>query len=230
MPARLATLALVLALAPRLATGQEFPPAGEGAKLFEGEPLRVWTFPIGAAAGLGWPAGHMHDNLLFKDAFSGLKALQLDAGVAYKGVGVSLVYRRGLAKAGKVWCPATESCTASFDSIGGAIMIHPSEMGPKQGFGRVDFRLGVGGAQDVGEVKVSSTGEVKRVTGWDIFEIVTIGSKLGDATSRLSLGVWAAFHLQSFDKYEPASLGNPVQDKNPNTPILFELGVRFGFD
>ncbi len=227
MHARLATLVLTLALAPHLAAGQEFPPPEQGAKLHEGEPFRLWTFPLGVAVGKGWPGGHMHDNLLFKDVFADLNALQLDGGIAYKAVGVSLVYRRGWAKAGKVWCPAPESCEASFDSFGGALMLHVSEMNKSAGFGRGTFKIGIGFAQNTGEVKLDATGETKRVTGWDLYEIVVIGSKLGDMTSRFNLGAWASFHFVSFDK---STLGNPATDKNSNTPILFELGVRLGFE
>lgn len=228
MSARAATFVLALSLLPRLSAAQEFPPPDDAAKLHEGEPLRVWSFPIGIGGGRGWPAGHMHDNLKFTEAFSSLNALQLDAGVAYKAVGVSFVYRRGFATAGDLWCTAGQSCTAKLDSIGGALLVHPTEMGRSPS--RVSFKIGVGFAQNEGEVKVDGAAQARRVTGWSLYEITSVGAKLGDVTSRLSLGGYAMLHFMSFEKYEPASLDNAAEDKNPNTPILFELGVRLGFD
>lgn len=222
----LAPAALALALGAAPAGAQEFPPPEEAARLGEGEAPRAWSFPVGVGVGYGLPFGTMQDNQKLGDVFGSMRTLQIDAGIAYRGGGISLFHRRGFGTAGDdpEWCPPGETCDTRFDATGGMIFFAL----PTSAMSRVRPRIGIGFALDTGEVKDAA--DTRRAKGWELFEFVSVSAALGDVTSRVGLGGFLVIHMMSLETYEPQALKQPGTPVEANLPIFAEVGIRLSFD
>ncbi len=218
-----APVALAASLLAARAVAQEFPPPAEAAQLSQATPGRSWRVPLGVGLSYALPTGSIDEKTLkLADAFGGGPTLRLDAGLAVESVGLSFVWRRGFLSAGEKWCPTGQSCTARFDSVGGALTVASAKNEA------VAPLLMIGGATDEGEVKWS--GGFQRITGWEVFLSLFVGGRLGDASSPWKLGGYFDARIMSLDTVETPAGKTKLPVATSGMPTFFELGLRAAFD
>ncbi|MGB8932250.1 MAG: hypothetical protein WCC48_13485 [Anaeromyxobacteraceae bacterium] len=213
----------VLVVLPVRDLAQEFPPPEQAARVRDGDEARPVKFPIGVTVGVGFPAGDVVEGQAFKDTFASLRSLRLDAGIAGENAGVGFVYRYGDATVADRRCPAGDSCTGTFKTVGGALLLMPG--GTKESVIPI---LSIGGGTTTGEI-LRSAGDFERYTGWELFTTLSVNWRLGDASSPFGLGFSIAGHMMSLGHEETPAGKVELPVAKTGTPTWIELGVRASF-
>lgn len=185
-------------------------------------PRRSWRVPLGAGVSYAVPAGSISRDLALSDAFGSGPTVRLDAGLAYRLVGASLVWRRGFVSAGSQWCPVGAACSARFDAMGAAVTLSPRWDEAFSPF------LMLGAALDQGEVRWS--GSFRRATGRELFASLFMGPRLGSAASPWRIGGYLDLRAVQLDRVETPAGRAAIPASSPGRALWFELGVRASFD
>lgn len=219
-------LLAVLALAPRLAAAQDFPPLEETGRLHLGD-QRPDIGPI-LGVGIGWGGPF---NLNFDGTRSVLQDFKAGrfvhgmAGVRFGGFGLAALLRRGepgVARSPEA-CPPQGGCTATSAQNGGLVMFN-SAGDP----GSPVLAIGVGFWMDQTEITDASGAFFRRYEGWGLFEYFSVEARIGGPTSHVGLGGYGLLGLFSpTRKVEPA--GTTSLDATSDSPGWAEIGLRVSF-
>lgn len=213
---------LLIALFPRGAAGQDFPPPDQASKLHLGEeppfvgPILGGGIAIGNVTSLG-------DGKNFDGAslFSSGKFFHGVAGIRFGGFGLAGIYHQGTPGVTAKGCPGG-GCTAEAKQKGLLAMLcmGGGVPGPL-------ITLGVGGWGDQVEIK-NGGGLVQRLEGWSFVERMAVEFPVGPPTSRFRLGGFFILTITNYGKAVTPTSSTTIPS-TADTPVWGEIGISASF-